>query len=144
MTTKINSVFVSTVGLHPTAGNWRHRADRGCHIICVYIYSHCLWVLTTTLCMHSDVWGDTDTHPWLVLQEARAHAPKSQPHNQKIKMAMFDKYHKIITTTTPPGLYLQGSKQFATFSNSDRYYYFIIIIIILLLLFIILLLKYNT
>ena len=32
MSTKIHIVFVSTVGLHPTSGNWRHRADRGSHI----------------------------------------------------------------------------------------------------------------
>ena len=58
MSTKIHIVFVSTVGLHQSLGDWRHKADRGCHILCVYIYYYCLWVFTTTLsiyswCMHS-------------------------------------------------------------------------------------------
>ena len=29
MSTKIRTLFVSTVGLYPTPGDWRHRADRG-------------------------------------------------------------------------------------------------------------------
>ena len=37
MSTKIHIVFVSTVGLHPTSGDRRHRADRGCHVECVCI-----------------------------------------------------------------------------------------------------------
>ena len=53
MSTKIHIVFLSTVGLHPTSGDWRHWADRGCLIICMCIYSYCLWVLTTTYSMHS-------------------------------------------------------------------------------------------
>ena len=40
MSTKIHIVyFVSTVELLPASGDWRHRADTGCHIISVYIYS---------------------------------------------------------------------------------------------------------
>ena len=72
MSTKIHIVFVCTVGLHAASGDWRHRADRGCHIICVYIYSYCLCVLPQHLALHTMcATGNTKTHQWFVLQETR-------------------------------------------------------------------------
>ena len=39
MSTKIYILFVSTVGLHPTSGDWRQGVS---YYMSVHIYTHCL------------------------------------------------------------------------------------------------------
>ena len=90
MSTKIHIVFVNRVGLHPTSGDWRHRAGRECHIICVctlYILlksvSYELW--PPHLACTQDVWGNTDTHPLFVLASGNTstHTHKSLPQSKE-------------------------------------------------------------
>ena len=91
MNTKIHIIFVSTVELHPSSGDWRHRADGGCHIICMCLYS-LLPVSFDHTNFHAPTMrgaGNTDTQH--IHGSCRSKHEHLLPTNHNT--TMFDKYH---------------------------------------------------